>query len=102
MPSGSGTPAKLPVRWNSRARTSLNNSLHHIGAQDPGTSILIQQRVSAALDAIAIQPGIGTPTQRRNTRRFPIAKTGHAIEYTVVGGEIIITRWVRQVRVRKI
>ncbi|WP_168167754.1 hypothetical protein [Duganella sp. HH101] len=80
----------------------MNNSLHRIGAQDPSTSILIQQRVSAALDAIAMQPGIGTPTRRRNTRRFPIAKTGHVIEYTLVGGAITVTRWVRQARVRKI
>jgi plasmid stabilization system protein ParE len=102
MPSAKGVRAKLAVRWTSDARAAVDRSLEHIATQDRNASELVNQWLLAALDAISLQPGIGTSTRRKNTRRFPIPKTGHAIEYRVVEDEITVTRWVRQSRVRKL
>ncbi|WP_442881938.1 type II toxin-antitoxin system RelE/ParE family toxin [Duganella sp. S19_KUP01_CR8] len=102
MQSGNGAPAKLEVRWLSAALSSLDKSLEHIAAQDVNARDLVSQRLLTALDVIAFQPNIGTRTRRRNTRRFPIPKTGHAIEYRVEGDAITVTRWVRQARVRRL
>jgi plasmid stabilization system protein ParE len=74
----------------------------YIAVQDPGASSLVYQRLLVALDVISLQPAIGTPTHQKNIRRFPIPKTGHTIEYRVTTSEIVITRWIRQARVKKI
>jgi plasmid stabilization system protein ParE len=100
MPSRNGAPAKLVVVWSLAAQTALDKSLAHIGAQDHHASELVRRRLLAALAAIVLQPGIGTRTRRPGTRRFPIPKTGHVIEYQVSASTITISRWARQNRVR--
>jgi plasmid stabilization system protein ParE len=70
----------------------------HIYAQDVGTGRLMLQRLQTALDLIAIQPHIGTPTNRRFVRRFPVPKTGHSIDYSSDQNEILVLRWMRQRR----
>jgi plasmid stabilization system protein ParE len=70
----------------------------HIHAQDTSTARLVVLRLQSALDLIAEQPAIGTPVTSRRTRRFPIPKTGHTIDYRVEQGEILILRWIRQRR----
>lgn len=102
MPAANSAPGKLPIRWLPNARRAAEKSLNHIGAQDPSASALVYKRLLGALDAISLQPAIGTPTHRKNIKRFPIPRTGHTIEYRVTAGEIVITRWIRQARVRKI
>ena len=73
----------------------------YILSQDRVSADLVLTRLHAALDAIALHPGIGTPTRTRSTRRFAIPKTGHTIEYRVSAEEIVIVRWIRDVRIRK-
>jgi plasmid stabilization system protein ParE len=91
-------PAKLVVRWTSKAQRSLDQTMVHINAQDISTGQLVLQRLKVALDLIAVQPDIGTPTAGRITRRFPIPKTGHTIDYRVEKDLIVVTRWTRQTR----
>jgi plasmid stabilization system protein ParE len=100
MPGGSVTPVKLPVRWTTVAKLAFDKTWEHIAAQDATAAALVDKRLSAALDVIALQPGIGTLTRRHNVRRFPIPKTGHMIEYRHTGDEITVIRWIRQSRVR--
>ena len=101
MPAATSVPGKLPIRWLPAAQRAAEKSLSHIAAQDPNTSALVYKRLLGALDLISLQPAIGTPTHRKNIKRFPIPKTGHTIEYRLTPNEIVITRWVRQARVRK-
>ncbi|WP_083902542.1 type II toxin-antitoxin system RelE/ParE family toxin [Janthinobacterium sp. HH01] len=98
MSNPSVKPAKLAIRWSLTARRSLDQTIAHIHAQDALASGLVLQRLQNALDVIAAQPGIGTPTDRRDTRRFPIPKTGHTIDYRLHQGDIMVTRWARQRR----
>lgn len=93
-------PAKLAIHWSPTARRSLDQTIAHINAQDMSAGDLVLQRLQSALDAIAAQPGIGTPTDRRGIRRFPIPKTGHTIDYRVHENAIMVTRWARQKRKR--
>ncbi|MQA20670.1 type II toxin-antitoxin system RelE/ParE family toxin [Rugamonas rivuli] len=98
MSNSSVKPARLAIRWSSTARRSLDRTIAHIHAEDASASQLVLRRLQNALDVIADQPGIGTLTDRRDTRRFPIPKTGHTIDYRVHQGEILVTRWARQRR----
>ncbi|MBV6322408.1 type II toxin-antitoxin system RelE/ParE family toxin [Duganella violaceipulchra] len=98
MSNPSVKPAKLAIRWSSAARRSLDQTIAHINEQDVSAGELILLRLQNALDVIVAQPGIGTPTDRRDTRRFPIPKTGHTIDYRVRQSEIMVTRWARQRR----
>ncbi|NVD70267.1 type II toxin-antitoxin system RelE/ParE family toxin [Duganella sp. BJB1802] len=98
MSNPSVKPAKPEIRWSSTARKSLDEAIAHIKAQDVSAGELVLQRLQNALDVIVAQPGIGTPTDRRDTRRFPIPKTGHTVDYRVHRGEIVVTRWARQRR----
>lgn len=102
MPAANSAPGKLPIRWLPTARRAAEKSLNHIAAQDPGASALVYKRLLGALGVISLQPAIGTPTHQKNIKRFPIPKTGHTIEYRLAANEIVITRWIRQARVRKI
>lgn len=74
----------------------------YVNAQDTVAGELILRRLQNAIDLILLQPGIGTPINRRNVRRFPIPKTGHTIEYRIAGNVLTIRRWIRQARIRKI
>ncbi|MYN38302.1 type II toxin-antitoxin system RelE/ParE family toxin [Duganella sp. FT109W] len=98
MSKPSAKPAKLAVRWSAKAQHSLEQTLAHINAQDESAGRLVLQRLQVALDLIAIQPHIGTPTNRRRSRRFPVPKTGHTIDYRVEQSEILVLRWMRQRR----
>ena len=75
--------------------------MEHINAQDYFTGLLVLQRVSKVVELLRIQPDIGTPTYLPALRRYPVPKTGHTIEYRVTASDIVIVRWVRNVRVRK-
>jgi plasmid stabilization system protein ParE len=98
MRNASGKP---DVGWLSSAQRSYRHTLEYVGAQSLQTQQLLEQRVRRALDAIAWQPGIGSPINRQGTlRRFPIPKTGHLIEYRIEPDQIIVLRWARQVRRR--
>ncbi|RFP10732.1 type II toxin-antitoxin system RelE/ParE family toxin [Duganella sp. BJB475] len=98
MSSANGKPARLVVSWSAQAQESLDQTMAHVYAQDMSAGNLMLQRLQKALDLIAEQPGIGTPTKQKNLRRFPIPRTGHTIEYRVGRRGITITRWVRQTR----
>jgi hypothetical protein len=74
----------------------------HIDAQDRVTGELILKRLQNAIDAIAMRPGIGTPTGRPSLRRFSIPKTGHTIEYRTTLDAITIVNWVRHKKIRKV
>jgi plasmid stabilization system protein ParE len=76
--------------------------MEHINSQDSAVGMLVMQRLQNAIDIIASQPGIGTPTERPNLRRFPIPRTGHTIEYRTTPDAITIVNWIRQARVKKI
>jgi len=80
------------------AQKSLDQTMARINAQDFVAGQLVLQRLNNALDVIATQPAIGTPTERGNTRRFAIPKTGHSIDYTISRAGILVTRWARQRR----
>lgn len=60
MPKTTAKPAKLAVRWSTRAQHSLAQTMAHIYAQDAATGRLVLQRVQTALDLTAIQLHIGT------------------------------------------
>ncbi|WGG49675.1 MULTISPECIES: type II toxin-antitoxin system RelE/ParE family toxin [Rugamonas] len=100
MPNGNGEPAKLVVRWLPRAQESFIQTIDHIARQDAGSAALIVERVRKAVAILAHQPGIGTPTVRAGTWRFPVPRTGHVIAYQVEKGELRIVRWSRQRRRR--
>ena len=91
MPSG---PAKR-LEWSRRALDAYLSSLARIGDEDPRSAELVRERVEHALELIRVQPGLGTPAQRRGERRFPIPKTGHVIHYRVAGDRIRIRLWYR-------
>ncbi|WP_373997010.1 type II toxin-antitoxin system RelE/ParE family toxin [Duganella vulcania] len=99
--SGSAGSASLIVRWSRAAEKSFGDTLRRIHQQDPGTSQLILQRVHRALAVLVIQPGVGTPIPGTHIRRFVIPRTGHYIDYRVVDGELLISKWMRQTRKRK-
>jgi plasmid stabilization system protein ParE len=99
--SVSSGPAKLVAHWATDAEKSLRATLLRIQQQDPGTSQLVLQRVQRALAVLLIQPGLGTPISGTSYRRFVIPKTGHYIDYRVLGGELLISKWKRQTRKRK-
>ena len=101
MPAANSAPGKLPIRWLAAAQRAAEKSLNHIAAQDPNASALVYKRLLGALDVIALQPAIGTPTRQEHIKRCPIPRTGHTIEYRLTASEIVITRWIRQVRLRK-
>jgi plasmid stabilization system protein ParE len=89
------------IRWSPAAALSLAQTFEYINSQDPRTSNLIAQRVQNALELIALQPAIGTPTRQTGIRRFAVPKTGHMLEYSLNKGDITIVRWMRQSRLRK-
>ncbi|MBA5689740.1 type II toxin-antitoxin system RelE/ParE family toxin [Rugamonas apoptosis] len=89
------------VRWSLAAAKLLAQTLEHIDTQDPGTALIIMQRVQSALDLIVLHPALGTPTTRPGIRWFAIPKTGHLIEYRAGKTGITVTRWARQARRRK-
>ena len=101
MPVANSAPGKLPIWWLPTAQRAAEKSLDHIAAQDTNASALVYKRLLGALEVISMQPAIGTPTHQKNIKRFPIPKTGHTIEYRLTPNEIVITRWIRQKRMRK-
>lgn len=94
--------AKLAIRWSRGAQASFSSTLERIRSQDPGTEALVLQRVDRALAVLVLQPGLGTPILGTATmRRFAIPNTGHFVDYRVVGGNLVISNWMRQTRRRK-
>ncbi|WP_404990945.1 type II toxin-antitoxin system RelE/ParE family toxin [Duganella sp. 3397] len=102
MSNPSGTSAKWTIRWSSPAEAAMRKTLDHIFLQDPFAAAMVKKRLTAALDVISLQPNIGTPARTKSTRRFPIPKTGHVIEYRFAGNQVVITRWARHAQVRKL
>lgn len=101
MCAASVKQAKRTVRWSVAAQRALDQTMAHINAQDYSTGLLVLQRVSKVIDLLSTQPDIGTPTYLPALRRYPVPKTGHTIEYRVTANDIVIVRWVRNVRIRK-
>ncbi|MRX09771.1 hypothetical protein GJ697_18195 [Pseudoduganella sp. FT25W] len=98
MRGANAKPARLVISWSARAQKSLDQTIGHVYAQDTNTARLIIQRLQKALDLIATQPAIGTPTKIAGLYRFPIPKTGHTIEYRIHQTSITIMRWARHTR----
>ncbi|RZT03945.1 Plasmid stabilization system protein ParE [Duganella sp. CF402] len=101
VPSGNGAPAKLVIHWSPQAKQALSDTLLRIDQQDPRTSRLVLQRLERVLAVLAVRPELGTQVSRTGFRRFFIPKTGHYIDYRILGDEILISKWRRLTRRRK-
>ena len=98
MASGPAQSTSLTVRWLPSALRSYFQTIARVRDQDVFTASMMAQRVERASAVLLLQPEIGTLTPRAGTRRFAIPRTGHTIEYRVVGNELRITSWARQTR----
>jgi hypothetical protein len=58
-----------------RAQKALDQTMAHVYSQDTNTARLIMERLRKALDLIATQAAIGTPTKIAGLYRFPIPDT---------------------------
>ena len=83
------------LEWAPRALDAYLATLARIAEEDSGTADLVRERVERALALIQSHPGLGTPVLRRGERRFPIANTGHVVNYRVLRRAIRIQLWYR-------
>ena len=91
-------PAAAPARrleWSAEALDAYLSTLARIAADDPFTGRQFADRVQQSLAMIAAHPFIGTPATRRGERRYPVAGTGHVINYRVSRETIRIQIWYR-------
>lgn len=101
MDNESGNSAEPRIRWSAKAKASFSASLDHIASQDQRAAMLVAQRVARALNALTLQPELGTTVAGTSRRRFAIPRTGHLIDYQVRSGELLIVRWMRSTRQRE-
>ena len=94
MPRAPASPAK-PLDWSPPARRAYLETIALIAAEDPHSAKAFAERIDQALARISAFPSIGTPLARRGERRFPIAGTGHVVNYKVLRRRIRIQRWYR-------
>ena len=87
-------PAKR-LEWGPRALDAYLATLARIADEDPFTAQRFVERVERSLAAILSQPAIGTPATRLGERRYPIANTGHVINYRVTRNAVRIQLWYR-------
>jgi plasmid stabilization system protein ParE len=89
------TDAVRRLEWAPCALDAYLATLAKIAEEDPHTADLVRERVERALALIQSHPGLGTLVLRRGERRFPIAITGHVINYRVLRYAIRIQLWYR-------
>ena len=87
--------ASKPLEWTRRAAQAYYATLERIAEEDPVTAQRMRERVRHSLSLVQSQPAIGTPALRRGERRYPIANTGHVINYRVLPHAIRIVLWYR-------
>ena len=83
------------LEWAPRALDAYLATLARIAGQDPFTAQRFVERVEHALTTIVLHPSIGTPATRRGERRYPIANTGHVVNYRVTRSAVRIQLWYR-------
>lgn len=92
MPRNAGPK---PLEWARAAQAAFEASIEFIAGEDPFSERLVVQRFEKALVEIQLHPGIGRPAGVRGRRAFPIAGTGHIINYRETRDAIRILRWYR-------
>ena len=83
------------LEWAPRALDAYLATLARIAGQDSFTAQRFIERVEHSLTMIVSHPSIGTPAIRRGERRYPIANTGHVINYRVTRSAVRIQLWYR-------
>ena len=87
---------KKRLEWARSARAAYAATLARIGEDDPHTAALVEARVERILALLQSQPDLGTPSALNGQRFYPIANTGHNLNYRVVRDTIVVVRWNRQ------
>ena len=87
---------KKRIEWARSARAAYEATLARIGEDDPHTAALVKARVERVLAPLQLHPGLGTPSALNGQRVYPIANTGHNLNYRVVREAIVVVRWYRQ------
>jgi plasmid stabilization system protein ParE len=83
------------LEWAPRALDAYLATLVRITEEDPGAARQLAERVAQSVATIQSYPSVGTPATRRGERRYPIANTGHVINYRVTRRAIRIQLWYR-------
>ena len=84
-----------PLDWSPGARRAFLETLARILQDDPHAAELVLARTERAIAMIQAHPRLGTPTPRRNERRFAVPNTGHVFHYRVTRSVIHIVLWYR-------
>ena len=83
---------KKRLEWARSARAAYEATLARIGEDDPHTAALVKARVERVLALLQLHPGLGTPSALNGQRVYPIANTGHNLNYRVVREAIVVVR----------
>ena len=82
----------MRVRWLRKALRDLDDEAAYIAADDRVAASLVVQRVIAAVDMLAEQPGLGRPGRVPGTRELVVMKTRYIVPYRVSADSVEVLR----------
>ena len=82
----------MRVRWLRKALRDLDDEAAYIAADDRVAASLVVQRVIAAVDMLAEQPGLGRPGRVPGTRELVAMKTRYIVPYRVSADSVEVLR----------
>jgi toxin ParE1/3/4 len=82
----------VKVEWSHYAESDRNRIYDYIDAESPGGAILVDNRISNSIAALAEFPEIGRPGRVQGTRELVIQRTPYIAAYTIAGDIVLILR----------
>ncbi len=82
----------MRVRWLRKALRNLDDEAAYIATDDRAAASLVVQRVIAAVEMLAEQPGLGRPGRVAGTRELVVLKTRYIVPYRVRADSVEVLR----------
>jgi toxin ParE1/3/4 len=82
----------MQVKWLRKALQNLDEEAAYVAQEDAHAAGLVVQRVMAAVDMLAEQPGLGRPGRVPGTRELIVIKTRYLVPYRVRGDTVEVLR----------
>jgi toxin ParE1/3/4 len=92
----------MRVRYAPQAQVDIAAIYNHTAVRSPTAAQRVEDHIHAAIDMLAVFPGLGVATDEEDLRRLPPGRFPYTVFYRVdeAAGEVHILRVIRASRVR--